>query len=439
MSLGIVNKQFITQISSFLDDRDILPGILDVQNERPSLTDFMELLGKSTVSTEPFFNYFVNTPLFSYGVVLTAPAGSGPTETVVLTAATAAACQAGDIAYLPVNGKAVYVFANNNGTLTLQSVDGSNITPADAPVGDIITFPTNASGEGASGPGPRRWSKTLYSNVTQSFGTKYEITDIQKVSALSIPFNGQPYYLPIQAIESGLYHKMVVSFAMLMSQYSGQQFGVANPSLLDAAGNPVQTTRGLDQWVQSYGIPQALSVAGKVDNADYSTLNTTLDADRAPHDYFVYVGSLMDQYHDDWLNALNNGSSLSQAGRFVIEGGDELNLGITNYRIYGRDFHRLHLATLDHAQTINFANSYNIATSAYFVPNFNINTIDGGLQPCMSIRYQSGDGTNLKYWEVFTGGLAPTPTSDQKVFAATLYSTQGLQVLGANWFAKLHP
>jgi len=53
------------------------------------------------------------------------------------------------------------------------------------------------------------------------------------------------------------------------------------------------------------------------------------------------------------------------------------------------------------------------------------------------MRYMAGDGTDLKYREILTGGLAPVPTDDRSVLNISYESVQGVEILGAQQTFKL--
>ena len=67
-----------------------------------------------------------------------------------------------------------------------------------------------------------------------------------------------------------------------------------------------------------------------------------------------------------------------------------------------------------------------------------IKTNDGNQVDRMQVRYMAEGGTDFKYREILLGGLAPVPTNERSVLEIHYESVQGLEVLGANQFFKLH-
>ena len=68
MAQGVVNKEWVSLVP-FLDQRDIIPKLIDVTNEEASLVDIMEMLGNSYPTRESQFHNITNTELFAPGIV----------------------------------------------------------------------------------------------------------------------------------------------------------------------------------------------------------------------------------------------------------------------------------------------------------------------------------------------------------------------------------
>ena len=437
MAQGVVNKEWVSLVP-FLDQRDIIPKLIDVTNEEASLVDIMEMLGNSYPTRESQFHNITNTELFAPGIVQSSSGAPGTTVTVVLTTATAQNCIDNSVAFL-ASGQRAYVKQNNAGTLTLVSVDGTNIIATDVQAGAAMTFPSVMFGEGSFGATAERWSKQTYTNVIQIFKQKYELTDIQLASDIEVAVNGQFNYMDVQRIESYLKFRKYISLGMIINKYSGDNFSSSSPTLTDLDGNSVNSTRGLDQYVTSEGINYPLASSTQWQLADIENIDAQLNAARAPKRYMVYTGTPMNQKLDNFLNALNNSSQLSQAGRFLISG-DDLKLGIKSFSFYNRDYYKMVLPLMDDPNTLAYSGIGNISQSAYMVPLSQVKTVGGGSMPNLSLRYMRlGTGRDLRYMEQHTGGLVEPITTDQAIDAVNFYSAQGLQCLGTNFFVKVTP
>lgn len=437
--LGNINKSYVSSIN-FLDQREILNKVLDVTNEEISFLDIMELTNRSTPTSVPVYNHFVNEELYVLGTV-SAVTGSGvtgtpsapPSVTATIDATAFAYVNVGELVMFP-NGAVGYITGKAATTnIVIKSVDGATLTLAS---GDKISFFSNAAGEGSLSPDAKKWGVTKYDNQVQIFKGKFSITDIQKASKVEVEFQGKPFYMYKGQHESLMKFRGDISTALMFGRKSSTLFADAAPALTDADGKPVQTTGGMDQLVTSRGINQSLLTAGTATLADIQTLTQTLNKARCPQEYFLFVGTTMNIALDNLFNNLGNSALLSQGARFQIAG-KTLDLGIDTVKIYGRTYHKKYLPLLDHQNIVNYTGSPNFKNSAYGAPAGKIKTNDGQMLDRFGVRYMAGDGTDLKYREILLGGLAPVPTNERSVLEIHYESVQGLEILGANQFFKL--
>ena len=430
-TIGQIQKNYVSSVN-FLDKREILNQVLDITNEEASFLDVMELSGRSVVTSMPQYHHFVNDELYVLATV-TAVTGSGAAILSAQIDATAYAATNVQEQVLFEDGMVGLVEAKiGSSTIVIKSVDGELLTLSAA---DKISFFSNAAGEGSGSPDSKRWAPSKIFNQVQTFKGKFKVTDIQKVSQVEVEFKGKPYYMYKGQHESLMKFRNDISAGLFFSRISDTQYGDANPDLTDADGNAIQTTGGLDQWVKTYGGDYSLLTANEINQEDIEDLTQNLNADRAPQEYFLFVGTAKNIQFDNFFNALGNGAIISQAARFEV--GANLNLGIDSVKIYGRTYHKKYLPLLDHKNIVNFTGGYDAKDAAYGAPAGKVKTIDGSMVDRFRVRYMAGDGTDLKYREILLGGLAPVPTDERSVLEIHYQSTQGLEVLGANYFFKL--
>jgi hypothetical protein len=435
-SIGAINKQYVSS-TAFLDQREILNKVLDITNEEASFLDVIELTGRSKPTSVPEYHHFVNEELYVLGTV-SAITGSGTTAiTADLNTATSASAypfiNVGELVLFP-DGKVGYVTGKSaSKTLNIRSVDASNLTLT---ASQSISFFSNAAGEGSLSPSAKKWGLTKYSNQVQIFKGKFEITDIQKASKVEVEFQGKPFFMYKGQHESLMKFRNDISAALLFGRKSATKFEDASPSLIDGESKPVQTTMGLDQYVTSLGSDISLLTAGSVALADVSALTQLLNKNRAPQEYFLFVGTTQNIYWDNLFNNLGNSALLSQGARFQIAG-KEVDLGIDTVKIYGRTYYKKYLPLLDHKNIVNFTGGYNAKDAAYGIPASKVKTNDGGMVDRMQVRYMAEGGTDLKYREILLGGLAPVPTNERSVLEVHYSSVQGLEILDAQNCFKL--
>lgn len=429
-NIGMYDKKYVSSIN-FLDQREILNKVLDITNEESSFLDIMELTGRSTPTSVPTYHHFVNEELYVLGTA-SAVTGSGAAQLTATIDSTASAyVNQGELVLFP-DAMVGYVVSKNGNDIVVKSVDGSNLTLSPT---NKVSFFSNAAGEGSLSPDSKRWGVTKYYNQVQVFKGKFEITDIQKASKVEVEFQGKPFYMYKGQHESLMKFRGDISAALMFGRMSTTQFADANPALVDSEGKPVQTTAGLDQYVTSYGINKTLLTAGSLSLADVQALTQSLNTERAPSEYFLFVGTTQNIAWDNFFNALGNGAIVSQAARFDV--GSKLDLGIDSVKIYGRTFHKKYLPILDHKNIVNFTGGPNFKDAAYGAPATKQKTVNGQMIDRIGTRVLSGDGLDLKYRETLLGGLAPIPTNERSVLEIHYQSTQGLEVLGSNHFFKI--
>lgn len=431
-SIGNITKSYVSSIN-FLDQREILHKVLDITNEQASFLDVLELTNRSKVTSVPEYNHFVNEELYVLATV-TAVSGSASAQVTATIDATAYGyVNQGELVLFP-NGKVGYVASKaGSNNIVVKSVDGTNLTLAAA---DKISFFSNAAGEGSLSPAAKRWGVTKYNNQVQIFKGKFEITDVQKASKVEVEFQGKPFYMYKGQHESLMKFRDDIAAALIFGRKSSTAFSDASPSLVDSEGKPVQTTMGMDQYVTSMGNDLSLLTAGQVALADVAALTQLLNKDRAPLEYFLFVGTTQNIYWDNLFNNLGNSALLSQGARFQISG-KEIDLGIDTVKIYGRTYYKKYLPILDHKNIVNFTGGYNAKDAAYGIPATKIKTNDGQMMDRLGVRYMAEGGTDFKYREILLGGLAPVPTSERSVLEIHYESIQGLEILGAQQTFKL--
>jgi hypothetical protein len=435
-TIGAITKQYVSSIE-FLDQREILNKVLDITNEQASFLDVLELTGRSKPTSVPEYHHFVNEELYALGTV-SAVTGSGTTAiTADLNTATSATAfpyvNIGELVLFPNGGVGIVTAKSAGRTLNIRSVDTSVLTLVS---GNTISFFSNAAGEGSLSPAAKRWGVIRYANQVQIYKGKFEITDVQKASKVEVEFQGKPFYMYKGQHESLMKFRDDIAASLIFGRRSTTKFGDASPSLVDAESKPIQTTMGMDQYVTSMGSDLSLLTAGTVALADVSALTQLLNRNRAPLEYFLFVGTTQNILWDNLFNNLGNSALLSQGARFQISG-KEVDLGIDTVKIYGRTYYKKYLPILDHKNIVNFTGGYNAKDAAYGIPAGKAKTIDGGQEDMMSVRYMAEGNTDFKYREIMLGGLAPVPTNERSVLEVHYESIQGLQILNAQNTFKL--
>src|SRR5690606_32002069 len=438
---------------AMLDKREIYRSLIDL-NQDDEWVDFLKMAGKEQVfnptgqsTGAPVYHIFYDSPLYVLIDTTGATITGSDSKTITVTG-------------LPVGSQNVLVV----GTLlkfpdgkvgrvqtvptaagfTATSVDGTKLTLT---AGNKLSAFSNAQEEGSNGPDPMRWDMTSLANRIQIFRNSIQITDVQNMQVIELEIDGKPHILPYEMIKGQQRHRGDISLAFWMGQISETLFSDSNPALSGANGYGVQTTRGMDQYIDQYGIVDTVTTAGGVTLADITDQEAQLVAARAPREYMVVGSHGVIAAYSDFLKGLNSSGALNSVRMNV--NGREVDLMVERFTHGGFTFNLRMLNVLSNTSVINYAAAgtarLDIAKSAYFLPLGKVPTLKvGGMTDYFRYRYMvpqaapngANSKTNGQTTEVMTGGLAPVPTSTQQVLNVTWTSNMGLEIVKPQVFMK---
>lgn len=415
-----------------MDKREILKSVIDIYNEA-GFFDLFFGTSRMKQTAVPSYHHFVEDQLFiAFDTTGATVNGSGTaTVTTTFTAATSGYARKGLKVVFP-NKKVGQIqsvtTASSQDTVVIKSTDGTNLTHT---AGQKLTPLTILVGEKSTAPANLKigWSKQY--NLTEKFREVNEITDVQMVSDIEV--EGGVFNRDIA--NKFLMLKGMINANFIAGTISATKFEDASPALTDPGnGGAQQTTRGLNQYVETYGVNDTVATPGTLTLADFEDFFNLLTAARAPKKYTGYCANAVMMKFSNFAKGLN--SSGVTSGRLMLDGkAMDFDAYALNYGNYS-----LQLAALpifDHP----IINAYtDIVKSIYFVPDGKVNTKSGS-HDRICIRYmpqlQKGFGNEIiSEWD--TGAWARGgATSEEEVRKTHWVSHQGLEILGAQHFGKL--
>jgi hypothetical protein len=444
--VGTTTKDYISSIN-FLDKRDILEEVLDVTGEDATILDIMELTGRFKVTDVPAYDHFENNYLYEAAVISSID-GTANGEDSGATNENIQFVISADDALPVVNELAMFenkrigiVKTVTSSTRTvvvapLGDADGDTLSPSSALVAaaQTVIFFSNASAEGSDDPDGRRPRFTRSQNQIQIFKTSAKVTDLQKVSAIEVKYNGKNYIMYKLQHDTLQKHRSDIAFASLV----GHKASFADPN----SGDDVYTTQGLRKYIlggdgtvnTSGGVDVPLSAA--ITQANLRTMNRALDKRGAGKESWFWVGGDLRADLDEVLLTLEGVKNGVVYNSFGIGNGSNraLDLGVDSVKIYGRTHHIKSLAAYDHPEVFG-ATGFNFGSEGYLIPTGKIKADkSGNMMDRLCMRYMSGDGTDMKHLETLTGKLAPVPTSTESALTVSYQSIMGLQALGIRQF-----
>ena len=444
-SQGILNKQYVSSLDSFLDTREINKLVTDVQNE-DNLTDILQLASrKKPIATgQPFFNTYVNDKLFflldtTGGTVN----GSGSVSVnFTCTAATSGLVRKDDIVLAPTGVISCIVTnvisASGIDTVYVKSVSGANITLT---AGQKLSVYSVAVGENSVSQSNLRFGLTRYFNKYQIFREISIVTDVQTAATIETTFNGQPYFAVKDHLEKQIKLKGDINAAFIAGDMSSTSFADTTPFLTDAntsngnGGGAVQTTRGIHKYIELYGNTIVDGTAGTFGKADLDNAVSTLIASRAPKEQLVFGSSASRAAIDTYYK--NLGSAGVTSVRLVVDG-KELDLNVDKVSYAGFQFNYMTMPIQDHP--VMFSQTV-INSSVYYLPyNLKVPVQGGGFDAAVAVRYipsQTKYGNGM-IDEIHTGALAwnGIPNGDFMNATTSWTTKQGLEVLGAQFMLR---
>jgi len=440
-SLGTISKSYVSAIDPVLDTREINKLITDVNNEE-ELSDILGYGNKKMPTIQPVYYTFYDDPLIKF-VTCTSNTGTGSTQvTPALSAATSGYARNNDLVMFANNIVGIISNVSTSSgidTLTIKSVSGAIITLGAT---DSLSLFSRAVGENSYTPANIRYPLTRQTNKYQIFRETSRITDVQNASTVEVNFQGQPKWIFKDHWEKTIKMKSDINAAIWGSDMSVTSYSDTNPILVDpvtaadglSGGGAIQTTRGVNKYIDLYGVALVNGTLGTYQKANLDDLVANLVAIRAPKEYLACSSTLAKTTTDTYFKSL--GSSGVNSVRLVVEGRE---LDMTVDRVtYGKFIlNYTVMPILDHPVTFGFST---IPKNIFYLPfNNKVKVEGGGSDDQIRVRYvprQAPYGNDLIN-EVHYGALSMVNPNGQGMFSGTDWVTaQGLEVLAPQFLIK---
>jgi len=437
------NYNYMSLISLLIDD-EINRSVVDIYNWE-GFTDVMGLKGRYKESKQPVYHDYVNADIGIQLVVESTTTGSS-TLTVVVTSGTTGLVAKNYLVMFP-NGKVGHiqgiVTASDKDSLTIQSVDGTALTNVAGYKLDVFS---KAVGEASIAGTNKRRSLTKYVNSVQIITNVNEETDIAKVSPVRVDFQGKPYFYLKNIIEKMMEWKGWVNGMCIGGTLGSTLFSDTSGTLVDPdGGGNVQTSRGLDQYTQTYGVNDTVASAGTWSLADHGDVIAQLLAVRAMiSNYELYMSSAVKQKVDNHLKNLGSSSVNSVVIQAAANATTKMNFEVEEFSYGQMTARMIPMRILDNNKMFS---QTSIVKSIYYVPVDSVQTLGSCVQPRIQMRWQShGISDNLnkgdKIWGEWHSGPMSRVTpqlgieNDRSIWRTNWKTIQGVQVLGAQHLAK---
>lgn len=431
-----IRKSYVSALSDFLDTREINKYVADIANE-DYLTDILNFGDRKVpiATGQPVYRTFVNETIFKVGDTTGASVQNNntPTITTAFTAATSGYTQAGDLVIFPTRAMSglVYSVTTSSGidTVVIKSVNGANLTTA---AGDQLSIFSMAYGERSDAPQNVAYGLTAFFNKYQIFAVTSQITDVQNAATIEVEFEGQNKYIVKDHIDKAIKLKGSINAAFIGGDMSLTSFNDVNPALTDqnivsggGGGYAVQTTRGVNKYIELYGTTL------NPGNVSFGAIDDALDnliAKRAPKNQLVVGSSKANRIFDVFLK--NLGSSGVNSVRLVVDG-REVDFTVDKITYGGFTMNKAMLPILDHPTMFKYVTS--ISNSMFWLPyDMRVKIYGGGYDPALRVRYVPNQAKfgNEMIGEAHGGAISPVnPNGYVEEWKTVFISRQGLEFI----------
>jgi hypothetical protein len=431
----------ITFGTNSIEERENINKLLDRQEDEKTMLDYLDFTGKSSgilvqeTANKEYF-HFVNSSLYATAEVKTdvTVGSAGDPMDIVCLASAGVKPRVKDLVLFSngVRGFVSAISAATDYVLTVKPVNSADIVPAQTD-GDKLVFTAAAYGEGQGISQENNDTAMIKrSNSLGVYKTFITETDFMAGTKIVMEFDGKNYYFIKAQHEALMKHRMDICWEFL--------YGRRSVGLTDADGKAIYATEGLrNSILNNGGINHTVATPGTFVRADLKAVSRLMDASRTPKEGMLWAGADYDNEVDD---AFSDDGAFSSGGISYgsYNGKKEIALamGVKSVAMYGRTWHKSRFEALEHSQ-VSDADGFTFAKEAYFIPAGKMKTQQGGgsIDRLRARHFKYHTGKDSLYIETLTGGLAPNPTKNDQVLEIAYSSTVGLEVVGADHFAKL--
>ena len=442
MNTGTLDKKYVSAVTlqnsaGSIDFRQIYRQVLNVTNEEYSFFDILDLQGRKEKTDSPTYHSGANIDIKQIETISSVPTVVTPSPQGVIsfdianTVGTARVRQ-GDI-ILFASGYTGYVTTKAGSstiTLTVKAV-ASTVTAANLAAANTqkIAILSNASGEGSKSRENLRLGMATEYNQVQKVKDNYEISDIEGANKVEFDWGGGRGYAYKTELETLMRFRSEISNGLMFNELSAANWSSASPTLVDTAGNSVQTTKGLRSYIKGGGI----NLTGQTINAAfYATMARGFSSARTPNAFMVYQGVEGCIAHDNF-GATIAANQLSTQAQLMVDG-KKIDLGLTSITLYGYKYTLVRMPMLDHRAITNFSGGAGFQKEMYYVPEGKIKTVAGEMVDRIRYRYMPTKDQGMIY-ETNHGRQAPVPNGEEDTWRKVYSAIGGLEVFGKEHFA----
>lgn len=441
-STGIESMGYISALDPVLLTRDINKNITDIYNE-VELSDILNMADRKVPAIQPVYYTFYDDQLVK-SITVTSNTGTGTVQvTPALTAGTSGYARIGDLVMFTDNTVGwISAVSSSSGidTLTIKSVAGSNITLG---ASDTLSLFSRAVGENSATGQNLRFGLAKTTNKLQITRMESRITDVANAVTLEVEFQGQQKWFFKDHWEKKVLMKSQINAAIWGGDMSVTSYSDTNAFLLDTvtgdgglAGNgPVQTTRGINKYVDLYGVALVNGDLTQYQKANLDNLVQVLLNVRADKKQLVCMGTLSKTKIDTYIKNLPSSGGVNSV-RLVVDG-KEVDFDVDKFT-YGKfEFNLAVVPMFDHPVTLA---SGTIPDNIYCLPYDNkVKVEGGGSEAQIRLRYfprQTAYGDDMTS-EIHYGALNRiNPNGVGMYWGTDWYSVFGLEMLAPQQVVK---
>ena len=268
-----------------------------------------------------------------------------------------------------------------------------------------------------------------FENQCQIFKNRYEVTGSEATNKLEVEVtnSNQRYYMFEGADDTFIKHKLDIEYGLLLGSRG-------DDSVTDAAGNKVRTTRGMDEFITTYGHVQNYTTS--FDQMSYiDSIVKTLSIERAPIENMWLNGVNLDLDVDNLLTDVMKAGSL-RYDQFGMGNGKQraIDLGFDTFRKGTFIFHKKRFDALNHPKITASTNGSPWPGVGYIIPLDKVRDPQTNKQmDTICLRYKANSTENRKYKHWFRN----VEITNKDALEFNYLCEKGLQLATVNRFVKI--
>ncbi|NET30699.1 MAG: hypothetical protein F6K19_01680 [Cyanothece sp. SIO1E1] len=277
-----------------LMQRDIRQELFKRYSEQDIVLDFLIHSGRKKMTKAPEYYHFEKGYIVGEGEVESVSGSNADGAAATITLEESSHYESGKKTFFTV-GQVVRIgtsgyqglitakdtTTDNAHTITVEPFDNVNIV-GNIAQGDHIGVIGSAYADGTGQPEGFTQLPIEKKNQVQIFKDQFKAHGQASAWQTEVLFGGRPFMMHDGVEDTYMRHKLLLETSVLWGQLGTR---------LDAQGNEVKTTRGVEEYIDTEGLAAETYTAGTWDFSNFKSVEKKLDNEQAPNEIMWLMGN----------------------------------------------------------------------------------------------------------------------------------------------------